>query len=153
MGVGSIFIFALLFCHVLVFFSLSPAMQILRLGSLNVNGLRDGGKRALLNEFLRLKDAEVIFLQETHSDIKTELNLWWGGKICFSHGTNVSAGVAILFSTHLDVNILSEMEIEKGCIMMVKAKVKNQLFVFINIYAPNKGSDRIIIFRKLGEFF
>ncbi len=66
--------------------------------------------------------------------------------------TNVSAGVAILFSTHLNVNILSEMEIEKGRILMVKVKIDNQLFVFINIYTPNKGSDRILMFRKLGEF-
>lgn len=41
-------------------------MQILRVGLLNVNGLRDGGKRALLFEFLRLKDNHVVFLQETH---------------------------------------------------------------------------------------
>lgn len=95
MGVGSIFIFVLFFWHVLLFFSLYPVMQILRLGSLNVNGMRDGGKRALLNEFLRLKEAEVIFLQETHSDIKneSELNLWWRGKICFIHGTNVRCSV------------------------------------------------------------
>jgi len=63
---------------------------------------------------------------------------------------NVSAGVAILFSTHLNVSILSEIEIERGLILMVN-KVENQIFVFINIYAPNKGSERIIMFRKLGE--
>ncbi len=98
-------------------------------------GLGVGGKRALLSEFLRLKDTQVTFLQETHSDIKneSELNLWWEGKNCLSHGTNVSAGVAILFSTHLNVNILSEIEIEKGRILMVKAKIDNQLFLFINI--------------------
>lgn len=73
MGVGTILIFVLFFCH-LLFFPLSPAMQILRLGSLNVNGLRDGGKRVLLSEFLRLKDSEVIFLQETHSDSKMNLS-------------------------------------------------------------------------------
>lgn len=78
--------------------------------------------------------------------------MWWKGKLCLSHGTNVSSGVVILFSSHLNVNILSEMEIEKGCILMVKAKIENQLFIFINIYAPNKGSDKIIMFRKLGEF-
>ncbi len=32
-----------------------------------------------------------------------------------------------------NVNILSEMEIEKGRILMVKVKIDNQLFVFINI--------------------
>ncbi len=33
-----------------------------------------------------------------------------------------------------------------------EVKIDNQLFVFINIYTPNKGSDRILMFRKLGEF-
>lgn len=53
-------------------------MQILRVGSLNINVLRDDGKRALLSEFLRLKENNVIFLQETHSDSnnESELNLW-----------------------------------------------------------------------------
>ncbi len=62
MGVGSIFVW--FFCLSLGFLSFSPVMQILRLGSLNVNGLRDGGKRVLLSEFIRLKDTQVTFLQE-----------------------------------------------------------------------------------------
>jgi len=128
-------------------------MQLLRVGSLNVNGLRDSGKRALLSEFFRLKDNNVIFLQETHSDPnnESELNLWWEGKSCLSHGTNISAGVAILFSANLDVNILSKVELEKGRLLIVKVEIHNQIFVFINIYAPNRGTDRAMLYRKLGD--
>lgn len=154
MGEGSIFIFVLLTCYFLFSLSIFPAMQILKVGSLNINGMRDGSKRALLVEFLKLKETHVTFLQETHSDQKneSEIKLWWEGKTVFSHGTNISAGVAILFSKYLNINIISEVEIEKGRIMLVKAKVNNQLFEFINIYAPNKCSEKFAVFKKLKDF-
>ncbi len=53
MGVGSIFVW--FFCLSLGFLSFSPVMQILRLGSLNVNGLRDGGRELYYLNLLGLK--------------------------------------------------------------------------------------------------
>ncbi len=40
-----------------------------------------------------------MFLQETHSDINNEVDwgLWSDGQFVLSHGTNLSAEVAILF--------------------------------------------------------
>ncbi len=48
----------------------------------------------------------MIFLQETHSDINNEVDwgLWSDGQFV-SHGTNLSAEVAILFPKELNVNI------------------------------------------------
>lgn len=72
-------------------------MEVLRVGSLNINGGRDGCKRALVFETIEQKKLNVIFLQETHSDIANELEwgLWWKGQYILSHKTNVSAGLAI----------------------------------------------------------
>lgn len=72
-------------------------MEVLRVGSLNINGGRDGCKRALVLETIEQKKRNVIFLQETHSDIANELEwgLWWKGQYILSHKTNVSAGLAI----------------------------------------------------------
>lgn len=47
-------------------------MDVLRVGSLNINGGRDGCKRALVFETIKQKKRNVIFLQETHSDIANE---------------------------------------------------------------------------------
>ncbi len=82
-------------------------MDVLRVGSLNVNGIRDKNKWLLLKESIKLKEINVMFLQETHSDINNEVNwgLWSEGQFVLSHGTNVSAGVTILFSKELNVNI------------------------------------------------
>ncbi len=75
-------------------------LDILRVGSLNINGGRDRNKRAIIAEYAYLKDINVMFLLETHSDSQNEVELyrWWEGECILSHGTNLSAGVAILFS-------------------------------------------------------
>ncbi len=75
-------------------------MTSLQIGSLNVNGCRNKEKESGLIKFLAFKKASVIFLQETHTDIYNQAE-WlkeWKGQRFLSHGSNVSAGVAILIS-------------------------------------------------------
>lgn len=121
------------------------------MGSLNVNGIRASNKWSLLKESVKQKEIHVMFLQETHSDINNEVDwgLWSDGQFVLSHGTNLSAGVAILFLPGLNVNILSINELEKGRLLLIKAKIKDISFVFVNIYALNIGKDRIKLFEML----
>lgn len=55
-----------------------------------------------MSEIILLRKLEVMFLQETQRDSEddVEWGLWWKGKSFFSHGTNTSAGVAVLFSAN-----------------------------------------------------
>ncbi len=60
------------------------------MGSINVNGMRDGRKSSLLSEIIQLKELSVVFfLQETHSSQNDEVDwgFWWKGDIFLSHGT------------------------------------------------------------------
>ena len=100
------------------------------------------------------KRLDIVFLQETHSDKDNEIDwgLWWKGQYVLSHGTNFSAGVAILFSPGLDVNVISTTEIVTGRALVVRVEIQDISFCFINIYAPNQGSDRSDIFRKIKDF-
>ncbi len=142
------------FLYVFLFLSLF-IMETLRVGSLNINGLREEKKRNLLLEFIRIKYLSIVFfLQETHSTVSNEVDwgLWWEGERVLSHGTNLSAGVAVLFSPALKVNILSKTEIEPGRLVAVRAEIRNLSFLFVNIYAPNSGADRLQLFVKLELF-
>ncbi len=141
------------FLYVFLFLSLF-VMETLRVGSLNINGLREEKKRNLLLEFIRIKYLSIVFLQETHSTVSNEVDwgLWWEGERVLNHGTNVSAGVAVLFSPALKVNILSKIEIEPGRLVAVRAEIRNLSFLFVNIYAPNSGADRLQLFVKLEHF-
>ena len=136
-----------------LFPSFSLSMKGLRLGSLNINGGRDRTKRALVAETCKLKKLDIMFLQETHTDFnnESEWGLWWEGRLCLSHGTNVSAGVAVLFSAGLNVKILSTEEIVKGRALAVRAEIESCIFVFVNVYAPNNGTDRAVLFNTLGN--
>ncbi len=70
------------------------------MASLNVNGARDIGKRFKLYEIIKQKKIDVLFVQETHSDIPNSSD-WakeFDGLSVLSHLTSASGGVAILFS-------------------------------------------------------
>jgi len=59
-------------------------MEALRIGSLNINGGRDSVKRAVVYETIEEKKLDIVFLQETHSEV--EWDLWWKGHKILSHG-------------------------------------------------------------------
>lgn len=46
---------------------------------------------------------------------------------------------------------MSTCEIEKGRALALQVEIMGLSFVFINIYAPNNGADRIRFFRKVNE--
>lgn len=143
-----------------VLFSLSPLfltsffMESLRIGSININGGRDCRKRACLNEYIQNKNIDITFVQETHSDVKIEVDwkMGWRSDLYMSHGSNVSGGVAILFSKTIDITNVSVNEIERGRILAVQTSINGLVFVFINIYASNNGAERIHGFKKLFNY-
>ena len=57
-------------------------MEVLRVGSFNINGGRDRLKRALISDTIQQKRLHVTFLQETHSEVDNEVEwaMWWEGQ-------------------------------------------------------------------------
>lgn len=114
------------------------------IATLNVNGLRDAQKRDMVFEYLSRRKADIVFLQETHSEKKDE-DLWrkqWGGKIIFSHGKNNSKGVAILTSRKSGLNIINSQSDSQGRWVKGDINVGGNTVSFISIYAPNIASTR-----------
>ena len=73
--------------------------------TLNVKGIRDKTKRESIFTWLKDKQADVAFLQETYStiEIEDEWRSLWDGNVYFSHGTNHSKGVTVLIDSKLDI--------------------------------------------------
>ena len=55
-----------------VYLNFSIIMDVFKVGSLNVNGARELRKRRLVFEMAKMKHIDVLFLQETHSDVENE---------------------------------------------------------------------------------
>ena len=60
-----------------------------------------------------------------------------------SNGSSNLCRVAILFKQGFDCIFLSKFEDPLGRYLILKAEMKDKLYVLINIYAPNKDKDII----------
>ncbi|KAL9963192.1 hypothetical protein ACROYT_G032369 [Oculina patagonica] len=119
--------------------------------SLNVRGIRSTDKRKALFNWLGKEKYDVIFLQETYSTPGV-VNIWksqWRGDIFFSHGTEHSKGVMILFKENFDYEIKVHREDEQGRFIILKSLIQSQPFVFVNIYAPNKIKKQCDFFEEI----
>lgn len=86
-------------------------------------------------------------MQETHS-ISNDCQYWsneWGGKLYFSHGTNKSKGVAILFKPSLYTLVKNNVEDTEGRYVILHLLVNNQDLILINVYGPNIDSRETFI--------
>ena len=66
-----------------------------------------------------------------------------------SHGSSNSCGVATLFKKGFDCTVLSKFEDPLGRYLILKAEIKDKLYVLINIYAPSKDKDIITFLNNL----
>lgn len=98
------------------------------------------------------KRAHEIFLQETH--LKKALESWWrnqwGTKTILSHVCPNARVVAILLKKGVDYCIHSKIIDPLGCfIIIVRVEIKDNLYLLIKVYAPNKGKENVKFFNDL----
>ncbi len=110
--------------------------------SQNARGLRKYKKRKKVFNVLA-KKAKMVLLQETHSTIQDEKqwSMSWPGKVIYSHGSTHSRGVAILIRD--DVNYTKEecLRDPLGRYIVVRLKIEEKTYVFVNVYAPNEKGE------------
>ena len=123
----------------------------LRLISLNVRGLSNFKKQRMIYTWCKKKNTDIIFLQETHSTKEVE-NQWrneWGAEIIMSHGSSNSRGVAVLMKKGVEVIVHSKIMDPQGRFIILKVEFNKNLYVLINVYAPNKDKDSVKFFEAL----
>ena len=123
--------------------------------SLNVRGLCDKVKRMSIFNWVKRNKYDVIFLQETHTVAQNEVcwNKEWPGSVFYSHGTSNSKGCAILISPYLDFKVRLVAADRNGRYVILKCTVDDELYTFVNIYAPNNETDQVLLFKQLDEAF
>ena len=120
--------------------------------TLNVKGLRSNDiKTASVIRWILKQQVHVIFLQETHitKDNEVDFKRFWKGQVFHSFGSSNSRGVSILFHPNLDVSHVSFKADSDGRTLLINCKIFETYFTFINIYAPNKPSERNAYFRNM----
>lgn len=117
----------------------------LKVTTQNLNGARDIRKRNQFFQMMQIKNVDIAFAQETHSDYFNEVD-WkkeWNGTVVLSHKTNISAGVGIFFARNLLPISYEVEEVVKGRLLKVIAKYDKVSFTLINVYAPVLAVERM----------
>ena len=119
--------------------------------STKVRGLNSQKKRCSIFNWLRQKNANIVFLQETYSTQAVE-NIWrneWGGDIIMAHGTNHSKGVAILVKNNFDMEVKRTYTSENGRIIIIKVLIQDAIFYLIYIHASTTENSQVQFFQDL----
>ena len=121
--------------------------------SLNVRGIRNFEKRKSIFNWLMKQNSDICFLQETYSteDIENQWKKQWPGDIYFAHGSTHSHGVAILIRKSLDFKLQSIQTDKEGRFLFIEAKIQDEPFLLVNIYAPNSVTSQSLFLQSLTE--
>ena len=95
---------------------------------------------------------EIAFLQETHStpEASKKWKKEWLGKSIWHSGTTPKAsGVAILFKTNLEIEIVQTQKDKDGQILNCIIKFEDDTYQLINIYAPTKPDQSNFFYKNL----
>ena len=107
--------------------------------TINVQGLRDQKKRKGIFQSLQTQSFDVVALQETHADASV-VSQWkreWPGLSCWSVAGPTSAGVALLFSSKLNVSLLNDVSDKQGRVLRAIVNIDDCKLQFLNVYGPN----------------
>ena len=124
----------------------------LNIATFNVNGLQNDSKRQKTYEMLINRKIEIAFLQETHStpEASKKWKKEWLGKSIWHSGTTPKAsGVAILFKTNLEIEIVQTQKDKDGQILNCIIKFEDDTYQLINIYAPTKPDQSNFFYKNL----
>ena len=128
---------------------MNNSTESLRIISLNVKVIVSANKCRKIFIWFKKQKADVIFMQETHCT-KNKLNGFknsWNGNSYYGLTDSAhSRGVGILFNPKLDITVHSVHYTNTGRQLLINVEIKNKLYSFINVYAPNEQSERETFF-------
>lgn len=100
--------------------------------------------------FCKRKNADLIFLQETHS-VDSDVKFWksqWGDQSYFCHFSQQSAGVAILLNK-FNGDIIESFKSDEGRWLILILKLNKSYFLVCNLYSHNNPAQAKTMFTQL----
>ena len=124
-----------------------------KVGSLNIRGINKHSKRIAVFNWVKSKQFDIMFLQETYS-AEADERAWqtdWGGNVYWSHGSKHSRGVCILVKAGFDLEVKNMITDVNGRYIIMKVIIQGEYINLINVYVPNYNAEKIIFFNDLHE--
>lgn len=107
----------------------SPAMtgKHVKLFSWNINGSGNPAKRRKIWSYLKTKQADIVFLQETHLNQGEEIRFrtGWAGQMFYSSFSSARNGVMILVRRNVHFVMEKEFKDTEGRIIYIQAMIEH----------------------------
>ena len=116
----------------------------LTFATLNVNGASTHEKQKDIFDFLRRKNLDLIFLQETHwkSESENIIRSIWGYNCFVSGNSNQRKGVAILFKNSFTYKLHKVIKDEEnGSFLILDITIFDERYTLANVYGPSERDD------------
>ncbi len=128
------------------------------IATLNVRGIREKYKRFSISQWFKSLNIDILFLQETFctDEFKEQFKYEWLDSsqeiIHCCSDSNHSKGVTIIFKKGLNINIEKCLKSDNGRRLLINCKINGHDFSLVNIYAPNKVSERTQFFKRTSKW-
>ena len=122
----------------------------------NCKGLHLSNKSDLLKILIEKENPDILLLQETHVDslkLGKLIEKKIGGKFFWSYGTNNARGVGVYIKSSLNFVFYKFITDPFGRFIVIDAKIHDNDFRIINVYAPNNAADRKQFFKDIYPYF
>ena len=125
--------------------------DIIRIASINCQGLGCSSKRKNVLNYYKSKDYNILCLQDTHfiPELEPYIETQWGYRCIFNSFRSNSRGVAILIQNNFEFKLHKEKKDLNGNLLALDISINNNKFTLINLYGPN--SDNPEFFESVSE--
>ena len=127
--------------------------SVIKIGSLNCQGINDYYKRMALFDSLKNSGLSVVFLQETKLQPELEkkyIQEWNNGNCIFNSTVGSKSGTAILVNNPaIKIHFGSKLVDIEGRVISVDIEMYGIQFHLINSYGPNKSKLKVPFLNRL----
>ena len=126
------------------------SFNMLRLATLNINGINDSMKQLQFIDFVKYHKIDVIFLQEHNIKDRSKINeIDKKFHVFINLSINLKGGTAILIDKRLPIYVINEEKSADSRLISLRIKLYNQIIHLVNTYAhsgKNANLDRENLF-------
>ena len=119
-------------------------------------GLSVAAKRRDLFQYFRVKNYNIICLQDVHinNNLESFIKAEWGYDAYFSSYTNMSRGVMVLINNNFEQTVKNIRTDKNGNYIILDMEIQGKEITIVNLYGPNEDNPQFYenIVKKISEF-
>lgn len=115
-------------------------MSVIKITSVNCQGLNDNLKRRDVFQYFRHQNCSISCLTDTHFtlDMEQTVRVEWGYETYYSSFASNSRGIAIMFNNNFEFKVHEQLSDNNGNYLVLDISIEGKKITLLTIYGPNE---------------